>query len=203
MNTEADIAVISEDRRFCRMFELELRRAGYRIAYAAVPLQATLLFWDMETVPLSEADAPCSPIWGFMFHAERIPETERALCREIILRPFSVTDLISRLRTILPPPAEATPPVSGETVLTRTPGDTSRFFAGGFPLRLTEEETRLLTLLYDNRGKPVSRQELQQTAGTSNAVDVHICHLRRKLEEVGIHRLLISVRGVGYCLGKP
>jgi two-component system phosphate regulon response regulator OmpR len=72
------------------------------------------------------------------------------------------------------------------------------------PVRLTAVETRLLTLLAERAGTPVSREELGQYAeGTLNlrSVDVQVTRLRRKIEpDPRVPRYLQTVRGKGYLL---
>ena len=70
-------------------------------------------------------------------------------------------------------------------------------------LRITRREFALLRVLMEQRGRPMAREAIQQhlygwdADVASNAVDVHVHQLRRKLEP-GIIR---TVRGLGYALG--
>jgi len=70
------------------------------------------------------------------------------------------------------------------------------------PLQLTLKEFELLSALIANRGKVLTRDYLLDTIwgyeyyGTTRTVDVHIRHLRKKLEDDGT--LIETVRGVGY-----
>ena len=59
----------------------------------------------------------------------------------------------------------------------------------------------MLSVLYENRGTPVSRAELDVALGNhgGNESDVYICLLRRKLESDG-QRRIFTKRGVGYFL---
>ena len=73
----------------------------------------------------------------------------------------------------------------------------------GRPLDLTRREFALLRVLMEQRGRPMARDAIQRhlygwdADVASNAVDVHVHQLRRKLEP-GIIR---TVRGLGYALG--
>jgi len=51
-------------------------------------------------------------------------------------------------------------------------------------------------------GEPVSRERIAEGIGESSAnkVDVYICYLRRKLEQVTGLRVIRTVRGKGYCV---
>lgn len=67
---------------------------------------------------------------------------------------------------------------------------------------LTHSEWLVLKLLSDHCGVPVDRAEISSLfEGTQgNLGDVHICHLRKKLESPFGIRLIETVRGKGYAL---
>ena len=67
---------------------------------------------------------------------------------------------------------------------------------------LTESEWRILMLLGEREGVVVSKECLAEalSAAAGNAVNVHICHLRQKLEAPFGVRVLETVRGGGYRL---
>jgi len=69
-------------------------------------------------------------------------------------------------------------------------------------ISLTHSEWMVLRLLAEHSEQSVGREELSQlfeeTGG--NLVDVHICHLRKKLEAPFGIRLIETVRGKGYTL---
>ncbi|MBO5937975.1 MAG: winged-helix domain-containing protein [Clostridia bacterium] len=69
-------------------------------------------------------------------------------------------------------------------------------------IALTSSECLVLKLLADRFGEPISRTEISALfEGTQgNLADVHICHLRKKLEAPFGVRLIETVRGQGYCL---
>src|SRR5256885_1418868 len=82
----------------------------------------------------------------------------------------------------------------------------SELFRGDDAVHLTTAETGLLSILAQQAGQPVSREELSQSAGFSGNirnVDVQMTRLRRKLEsDPRYPRYLQTVRGTGYVL-KP
>ena len=69
-------------------------------------------------------------------------------------------------------------------------------------LSLTGSEWQVLSLLADRHGEAVHRSEIAALfEGTQgNLADVHICHLRKKLETPFGIRLIDTMRGKGYCL---
>jgi two-component system OmpR family response regulator len=76
----------------------------------------------------------------------------------------------------------------------------------GAPLELTRKEFQVLDLLVQHQDSVVRRTTLLEKVWDlhfdpeSNVVDVHVGHLRRKLERAGAADRLLTVRGVGYRL---
>jgi two-component system copper resistance phosphate regulon response regulator CusR len=79
---------------------------------------------------------------------------------------------------------------------------------GGTELTLTAREFDLLEYLLRRQGTVVSRemlardvwQETERYTPLDNVIDVHIAHLRKKLDEPFRKKLLQTVRGVGFVL---
>lgn len=75
---------------------------------------------------------------------------------------------------------------------------------GSQEVHLTEKEYRLLTLLYENEGQPVSKATLQQTVWpegvVGNVCEVNMTHLRQKLTPLLGEGAIGSIRGKGYFL---
>lgn len=75
---------------------------------------------------------------------------------------------------------------------------------GGSPIALTAREFDVLALLMAHTGTVLTRERIAHEAlgyeyvGDTNNVDVHIAHLRAKIEDAGGARIIQTVRGVGY-----
>jgi two-component system, OmpR family, response regulator MprA len=80
---------------------------------------------------------------------------------------------------------------------------------GARPIELTVTEFSLLELFLARPREVLSRAELftrvwgYDFGAGSNALNVHVGRLRRKLEAAGEPRLVHTVRGVGYVLREP
>ena len=80
---------------------------------------------------------------------------------------------------------------------------------GETPVELTALEYRLLEYLFYRSGEVVSRTAIWEhvfedgTGGTSNAVDVYIGYLRKKLNIGDLPDLIQTRRGHGYILEEP
>ncbi len=75
---------------------------------------------------------------------------------------------------------------------------------GGSPIVLTAREFDVLALLMAHADTVLTRERIAHEAlgyeyvGDTNNVDVHIAHLRAKIEDAGGARIIQTVRGVGY-----
>ena len=75
---------------------------------------------------------------------------------------------------------------------------------GGSPIALTAREFDVLALLIAHAETVLTRERIAHEAlgyeyvGDTNNVDVHIAHLRAKIEDAGGARIIQTVRGVGY-----
>lgn len=113
--------------------------------------------------------------------------------------------------------AVAMPPVSGSTQTSASPSpaaltvgsvaldpDRREVTVGGSPIVLTAREFDVLALLMAHAETVLTRERIAHEAlgyeyvGGTNNVDVHIAHLRAKIEDAGSARIIQTVRGVGY-----
>lgn len=98
----------------------------------------------------------------------------------------------------VPPPAVLT---VGSVVLDP---DRREVTVGGSLIALTAREFDVLALLMAHAGTVLTRERIAHEAlgydyvGDTNNVDVHIAHLRAKIEDAGGARIIQTVRGVGY-----
>ena len=119
-------------------------------------------------------------------------------------KPFNPRELVARVRAIQrryePRPASADERIEVAGVVL-DPG-TREVFSGGKRLDLTTFEFDILEMLLRAAGRVLSRDALMENLYNRKAtpfdrsVDMHISHLRRKLEGSG--RLIKTIRGVGY-----
>jgi len=121
-------------------------------------------------------------------------------------KPFAPEELLARIRAVLrrvQGSAAATPPAAVEAGAVRIDPGTRECWLQGRPVDLTVLEFDILTILVNGAGRTVSRDELtaalyqRRSTPYERSLDVHISHLRRKLESGG-RPLIRTIRGVGY-----
>ncbi len=120
---------------------------------------------------------------------------------DYLTKPFSFRELLVRLEglTRSSRPTSATPALLLDPIRLTAQRD-------GEVIRLTRSEYLLLASLNDHDGAPTTRQELteaiwgQDQTVTPNTLDVLVNALRSKLDAPYKHKLLHTVRGVGYRL---
>ena len=123
-------------------------------------------------------------------------------------KPFNPKELVARIRSVLRR-YEARPSTSGrvETAgIVLDPG-TRTVTVSGTPVELTTFEFDILELLMRSAGKVLSRDALMENFYNRKAtpfdrsIDMHISHLRKKLENGD--DLIKTIRGVGYQFCRP
>lgn len=128
---------------------------------------------------------------------------------DYITKPFSVRELLARIKAVLRRTQQVEEEKEeiikfGDIVI-----DTGKHvvYKKGKALDLTLKEFELLKLLSQNKGKVLTRDYLldkvwgYEYAGETRTVDVHIRHLRKKIEDDDKAPVYIeTVRGIGYKL---
>jgi two-component system OmpR family response regulator/two-component system response regulator QseB len=120
---------------------------------------------------------------------------------DYLVKPFDFDELEARMRALLRRAAGRAHPLMVHGDLVVDPA-AHRVLRAGQVVELSPREFTLLLLLLASRGRVLSRQQLEARlyswdgAVGSNAVEVHIHHLRRKLGDA----LIQTLRGVGYFI---
>ena len=124
---------------------------------------------------------------------------------DYLTKPFAFAELLVRMKALL-----RRGPVNRSSVLRVGDLEVERLSQqvrrAGKRIDLTAKEYALLEYLAGNPGRVFSRTMIiehvwdQSFEGLTNIVDVHIRHLRGKLDDPFPKKLIHTVRGVGYCL---
>jgi two-component system response regulator MprA len=127
---------------------------------------------------------------------------------DYLVKPFAFEELVARARALLRRRAQSSTDVLTFADLRLDTG-TREVFRGTRVVELTRREFELMEMFLRHPRQALSREQLlAQVWGydfevDTNAVDVYVGYLRRKLEAGGEPRLLHTLRGVGYALREP
>lgn len=146
---------------------------------------------DLPVLILTARDAVTERVSGLQAGAD-----------DYLVKPFDLRELAARLHALLRRAAGRTTHLVEHGPLTYDPAACTTFLAGQ-PVELSRREQALLQALLHNPGRVLSAERLKDAVYglgedvESNALNVHIHYLRRKLG----NSIVETVRGLGYRLG--
>lgn len=122
---------------------------------------------------------------------------------DYVVKPIDLDELAARVRALARRTAGRAAPLlqHGDLVLDPAAHQVTR---AGMPVELSGREFSLLQTLLENRGRVMTRAQLEgslygwRDEPDSNALEVHVHHLRKKLGA----ELIRTLRGVGYLVTK-
>jgi DNA-binding response OmpR family regulator len=127
---------------------------------------------------------------------------------DYLTKPFAFAELLARIRALLRRARVARPPILRVIDLMLDPAS-RKVTRAGVKIGLTSKEYTILEVLMQNAGETVSRTRLvervwdEASEVLDNLVDVHVSHLRKKIDREPGSSLIQTVRGFGYRLGIP
>ncbi len=223
------ILIIEDERAVARGMEYGLKAEGFSVLWAengqrgialAREQAPHLILLDIRLPDVNGFEV-CRQLRGsgmrqpILIVTARDEESDRVLGLELgaddyIVKPFSLRELVARVRAALRRAYGdlAIAPETGKILFDDVTVDLEQLqaYRAGQPVLLTPIEFRLLRLLATAPEKVFSRSELIEAiwgyegdAGSGRMVDVHMRHLREKLEQDPANpRRLVTVRGFGY-----
>ena len=120
---------------------------------------------------------------------------------DFVIKPFELDEVCARLRALARRSEGRSVPTIEYKGIVLDPASHQVTFHGE-KMELSQKEFEILNFLMSNIGKVISRARLEESLYSwnsdieSNAVEVHIHHLRKKLDA----SLIRTVRGVGYII---
>jgi len=229
MPPSPQVLIVDDERDLVRLLEFNLQQAGFETAAAYTGMEALEKVRqrvpDLVVLDLMLPDVPgnevCRQIKAsprtrhvpVLMLTARTDEVDRVVGFEVgaddfVTKPFSVRELVLRIRAILRRGSGADADPAREQVgPIRVDPEAHRAHVEGKEIALTALEFRLLTTFMSRVGRVQTREALLQDVwGVSSdlqtrTVDTHVKRLREKL---GAGRDLIeTVRGIGYRMVEP
>jgi two-component system, OmpR family, response regulator len=130
---------------------------------------------------------------------------------DYITKPFSLEEVIARIRAVLRRLANVGAPPSSATLSfgdIEMNDDSHEVFKAGKPVTLSPTEFKLLRYFLQNPTRVLSKAQIldhvwnYDFGGDANVVESYVSYLRRKIDTTEPH-LLHTIRSVGYVLRTP
>jgi two-component system copper resistance phosphate regulon response regulator CusR len=221
----SNILVIEDDTVTATMLGAGLKKSGYQVTVAGLPSIATQTL-KTEAFDVILLDIGLPEVSGFEFattlrnfgykghilmlsslsKTEDIVRGLDAGADDYITKPFVFDELLARVRSMLRRKfSENLVLKNGELIMDLVNRSVTR---EGKKIDLTTREFNLLEFLMRQREKVVDRNSIARHVWgsefdpDSNVIDVYINHLRKKVDSPFSMKLLKTVVGQGYVLGK-
>jgi two-component system copper resistance phosphate regulon response regulator CusR len=129
---------------------------------------------------------------------------------DYLVKPFALAELSARVRALLRR-AETQEPSHPQVADLTLDVQTRIAHRGGVEILLTPREFDVLHCLMRHQGRVVTRamladavwRDVPRATPLDNVIDVHLAHLRRKIDDGQGVKLLRTIRGVGFSLCAP
>ena len=161
----------------------------------------------LSVVKHMRASGDATPVL-FLTARDSVEDKVRGLdlgANDYLVKPFSFEELMARVRALTRKSTAENSPVYEICDLRLDTGSHS-VTRSDKKIKLSAKEFALLEYLLRNKGQVLSREKIENNLwnfdyeGGTNAVDVYIRYLRKKIDEDFSPRLIHTVRGVGYVL---
>jgi DNA-binding response OmpR family regulator len=222
----AHILLVEDEASLAHFIELELSAEGYHISVAhdgisgltlarESPYDLAILDWmlpglsGVELCRRLRATGSKIPII-LLTAKDEVSDRVAGLnagADDYVVKPFSIEELLARIRAHLRRTSEPDPDFLQfeDLSLNRR---TREIFRDQRSIELTAKEFDLLEYLLNHPRQVLTRDQILTKVwgydfmGDSNIIEVYIRYLRLKLEESNEKRLIHTIRGVGYALRK-
>jgi two-component system copper resistance phosphate regulon response regulator CusR len=220
------ILVVEDERRIADFLGRGLQGAGYAIDVApdgATAIQFThdtdydlvildLMLPDMDGLKVLERirGRQTGPPVLILSARGQLDDRVKGLengADDYMTKPFAFVELLARVRALLRRGQPAPERLQvGDLVVDSLRRKVVR---GTETIDLAPKEFGILEYMMRNKGRPLSRTMIVEHVwdmdydGLTNIVDVYIRHLRSKIDDKYVEKLIHTVRGIGYMIEAP
>ncbi|MEV0357185.1 response regulator transcription factor [Nocardia sp. NPDC050697] len=229
-SAEARVLVVDDEPMIVELLAVSLRFQGFEVETAADGAQALdrarsfrpqalivdVMMPGMDGFGLLRrlrADGITAPVL-FLTARDEVQDKVAGLtlgADDYITKPFSLEEVVARLRVVLRRAGHGEPPK--ETSRLRfadieLDDDTHEVWKAGEPVALSPTEFTLLRYFMVNAGTVLSKPRIldhvwrYDFGGEVGVVETYVSYLRKKVD-TGSHRLIHTLRGVGYVMREP
>jgi len=218
------ILLVEDEVKLARFIELELVSEGYQVSVAhdgmagltlarEATLDLAILDWMLPGLSGVElcrrlrstgSKVPVILLTARDEVGDRVTGLD-AGADDYVVKPFSIEELLARVRAHLRRTQDGDEDVLQFEAL-KLNRKTREVHRGTRAIELTAKEFDLLEYLLRHPRQVFTRDQILENVwgydfmGDSNIIEVYVRYLRLKLEEHHEHRLIHTVRGVGYAL---
>ena len=208
--TKIKVFIISADKKLSKLIEIELlfRYREIEIIKLSDLKQLSANYGDSNNLIILDLDSIDEKALVSISTSHNIisfgrNNTSQSPHNRIFMsRPFLLSELCEKVSPFLSAEtieSDSLPVSVGKITLLP-----NRFMAivGDNDVYFSETEFNILKVLYDNRGRTVSRDSLAKLIKNdkANSVEVYICMLRKKIDFPNDKRYIRTIRGKGYML---
>ena len=220
------IALVEDHERLAEMIKAALARNGIETDvfpdaaaahYALARFEFALLLLDrglpdgdgiklLRRVRANGATIPCLMLTARDAIHDRVEGLESG-ADDYLTKPFSMEELVARVRSLMRRPAAMAPLAPDFAGLTVDPEQACMRCKGEW-VSLSPSELQIILRMVSAGGNVVRHAQLEHAAWglqdevTPNALDVALHRLRRKLSAIDAGVRIVNVRGIGYQLQK-
>ncbi len=224
------ILVVEDEPAIAELITLNLRHAGYEVTVAHSSHEALAAIRDtlpdlvvLDWMLPGESGIQLAQRWRREARTRELPIvmlTARSDERDIVqgldagaddylAKPFSTTELLARIRSVLRRKAPQALDAAVQVGELKLDPATMRVAVGEVPVKLGPTEFRLLRFLMSHPERVHTRSQLLDRVWGDHVfieertVDVHVKRLREALAAADCASMVETVRGAGYRLAKP
>ncbi len=226
--TPVRVLVVDDERNLTELLSMALRYEGWEVRTAATGMAAVRAarefkpdavaldmmlpdFDGMEVLRRMRGDNPDIPVL-FLTAKDAVEDRVAGLTAggdDYVTKPFSLEEVVARLRALMRRTAVSTDASSSVLVVgdLSLDEDSHEVIRSGVEISLTATEFELLRYLMRNPKRVISKAQILDRVwnydfgGQANVVELYISYLRKKID-VGREPMIHTMRGVGYVL-KP